>query len=139
MTNKCIESVTHPQIVCKENQSKFILLNPTNLTVDKITVDGCIYPRGTNNKKCDFALNFDNTTILIELKGSKLKDACTQILAVIEQPKFTMNHIKHAVIVTRRTPRDDTTVNYLKDNLRKKGIKLLNGNSPIEKNIVDFR
>ncbi len=139
MTNKCIESVTHPQIVCKENHSKFTLLNPTNLTVDKITVDGCIYPRGTNNKKCDFALNFDNTTILIELKGSKLKDACTQILAVIEQPKFKINPVKHAVIVTSRTPRIDSTIMNLKNNFLKKKIKFIHGNSPIEKNIVDFR
>lgn len=137
--SNCIQSVTHSQIKCEEKQSKFILLNPEHKSVDYITVDGCMYPRGHHELCCDYALNFDETTVFVELKGSDIAYAIKQILATNQDAKFSINTNKSAVIVTSKMPKDDSSLKQQKINLKKQNIKLMAGNSPLTKKIADFK
>jgi hypothetical protein len=89
--SSCIQSVNHSQIKCEEKQSKFVLLNPQRKPVEYITVDGCIYPRGHHDLCCDYALNFDNTTVFVELKGSDIAHAIKRadiVVAALGVPHF---------------------------------------------------
>lgn len=134
----CIQSVNHSQIKCEEKQSKFILLNPKRQFVDYITVDGCIYPRGHNELCCDYALNFENTTVFIELKGSDIAHAIKQILATNQDAKFHINSNKKAMIVTSKMPKNDSSIQAKKADLIKQKIKLISGNSPLSKTIAEL-
>ncbi|RTL01995.1 MAG: hypothetical protein EKK57_03090 [Proteobacteria bacterium] len=136
--SNCIQSVTHSQIKCEEKQSKFILLNPERKLVDYITIDGCMYPRGHHELCCDYALNFDDTTVFVELKGSDIAHAIKQVLATKQDAKFSINTNKSAVIVTSKMPKDDSSLRQQKINLKKQNIKLMAGNSPLTKNFADF-
>ncbi len=136
--SSCIQSVNHSQIKCEEKQSKFVLLNPQRKPVDYITVDGCIYPRGHHDLCCDYALNFDNTTVFVELKGSDIAHAIKQILATKQDAKFTINPDKIAVVVSSKTPKDDQSLRLQKIHLRKQGVTLLHANSPLFKELVNF-
>lgn len=136
--SSCIQSVNHSQIKCEEKQSKFILLNPDRKSVDYIMVDGCIYPRGHHELCCDYALNFENITVFIELKGSDIAHAIKQVLATKQDARFQINTNKFAVIVTSKMPKDDSSIKQQKINLKKQNIKLMAGNSPLTKNFSDF-
>jgi hypothetical protein len=136
--SSCIQSVNHSQIKCEEKQSKFVLLNPQRKPVEYITVDGCIYPRGHHDLCCDFALNFDDKTIFVELKGSDIAHAIKQILATKQDAKFTINSDKIAVVVSSKTPKDDQSLRLQKIHLRKHGVTLLHGNSPLLRELVNF-
>lgn len=136
--SSCIQSVNHSQIKCEEKQSKFVLLNPQRKPVEYITVDGCIYPRGHHDLCCDYALNFDNTTVFVELKGSDIAHAIKQILATKQDAKFTINSDKIAVVVSSKTPKDDQSLRLQKIHLRKHGVTLLHGNSPLLRELVNF-
>ena len=104
MSNKCIEECIeaqyHSEIKCEEKQSKFILLNPERKKIDKIVVDGCIYKKGGSELRCDYALNYADITIFVELKGKDIKRAIDQILATDNATKFKINSRKFAVIIT---------------------------------------
>ena len=136
--SSCIQSVNHSQIKCEEKQSKFILLNPERKPVDYITVDGCIYPRGHRDLCCDFALNFEDKTIFVELKGSDITHAIKQVLATKQDAKFPINPNKTAVIVTSKMPKDDQSLRLQKIALKKQKITLLSGNSPLFKNMSEL-
>ncbi|MBY0245027.1 MAG: hypothetical protein K2Q03_06210 [Sphingobacteriaceae bacterium] len=136
--SNCIQSVNHRQIKCEEKQSKFILLNPERKPVDYITVDGCIYPRGHHDLCCDFALNFDNKTVFVELKGSDITHAIKQVLATKQAAKFPINPNKMAVIVTSKMPKDDQSLRVQKIALKKQKITLLSGNSPLSKSLSEL-
>lgn len=136
--SSCIQSVNHSQIKCEEKQSKFVLLNPERKPVDYITVDKCIYPRGHNELCCDFALNFDDTTVFVEPKGSDIAHAIKQVLATKQDAKFPINTNKTAVIVTSKMPKDDQSLRVQKIALKKQNIKLIYGNSPLTKTFADF-
>lgn len=137
--SNCIQSVSHSHIKCEEKQSKFILLNPERKSVDYITVDGCIYSRGHHELCCDYALNFDDTTVFVELKGSDIAYAIKQVLATNQDAKFPINTNKSAIIVTSKMPKDDSSLKQQKINLKKQNIKLMAGNSPLTKKFADFK
>lgn len=137
--SNCIQSVNHSQIKCEEKQSKFILLNPERKLVDYITIDGCMYPRGHHELCCDYALNFDDTTVFVELKGSDIAHAIKQVLATNQDAKFPINANKSAIIVTSKMPKDDSSLRQQKINLKKQNIKLVHGNSPLTKKFADFK
>jgi len=112
--SNCIQSVSDSNIKCEEKQSKFILLNPECKPVDYITVDGCIYPRGHHELCCDFALNFEDKTVFVELKGSDITHAIKQVLATKQAAKFPINPNKTAVIVTSKMPKYDQSLRVQK-------------------------
>ncbi len=136
--SSCIQSVNHSQIKCEEKQSKFILLNPERKNVDYIVVDGCLYPRGHHDLCCDYVLNFDDKTVFVELKGSDIAHAIKQILATKQDAKFTINPDKTAVVVSSKTPKDDQSLRLQKIHLKKQGITLLQGNSPLSKRLSEL-
>ena len=136
--SSCIQSVNHSQIKCEEKQSKFILLNPEQKSVDYITVDGCIYPRGHHELCCDFALNFDDKTIFVELKGSDITHAIKQILATIQDETFTINSSKAAIVISSKTTKMDFSLQVQKANLNKRDITLIQKNSQFKKDLADF-
>lgn len=136
--SSCIKFVNHSQIKCEEKQSKFVLLNPQRKPVEYITVDGCIYPRGHHDLCCDYALNFDDKTIFVELKGSDIAHAIKQILATKQAAKFTINPDKIAVVVSSKTPKDDSSIQKQKSILKKHGFKLIQGNSPLERDLCNL-
>lgn len=138
MINKCVEKLNHSQVKFEENQSKFILENSKRELIDKIIIDDCIYLKTDTRLRCDYAINYKDKTILIELKGSDLKHALKQILQTIEDNKFTININRYAVIVTSRTPQFDSTIQKLKKQLKQQKITLIHGNSPISKKLADF-
>jgi hypothetical protein len=135
----CIKTISHTNIKCGEKQSAFYLLNPDKKAVDHTTVDGCIYPRGHHELCCDFALNFDDTTVFVELKGSDITHAIKQILATKQDARFPIYANKKAVVVTSKMPKDDSSLRVQKINLRKQGIILIHGNSPLTKSFADFQ
>lgn len=135
--NSCIQSVNHSQIKCEEKQSKFILLNPVRKNIDYIVVDGCLYPRGHHDLCCDYALNFDDKTLFVELKGSDIAHAIKQILATEQDAKFTINPRKTAIVVSSKTPKNDPSLQVQKANLKKRHITLLQKNSPFEKDLAE--
>ncbi len=135
----CIEAQNHSEIKCEEKQSKFILLNPDRKKIDKIVVDGCIYKKGGSELRCDYALNYADITIFVELKGTDIKRAIDQILATYEDAKFKINSRKFAVIVTSKTTVDSTKVKQQKNKLMNKHkIKLTQSNSPYEMQLSYF-
>ncbi|TXI92157.1 MAG: hypothetical protein E6Q33_07740 [Neisseriales bacterium] len=136
--SNCIQSINHSQIKCEEKQSKFILLNPQRKMVDYITVDSCIYPCGHHGLCCDYALNFDNRTLFLELKGSDIAHAIKQILATEQDAKFTINTNKTAIIITSKTPKNDLSLQNQKVKLKKRHINLIQRNSRFEKDIAEF-
>ena len=136
--SNCIQSVSDSNIKCEEKQSKFILKNPERKPVDYITVDGCIYPRGHHELCCDFALNFEDKTVFVELKGSDITHAIKQVLATKQAAKFPINPNKTAVIVTSKMPKDDQSLRVQKIALKKQKIILLQGNSPLFKNLSEL-
>lgn len=136
--NSCIQPINHSQIKCEEKQSKFILLNLERKLVDYITVDGCIYPRGHHGACCDYALNFEDNTVFVELKGSDIAHAIKQVLATNQDAKFTINLNKIAIVVSSKTPKDDSSIQKQKLILKRHGIKLIQGNSPLEKDLCNL-
>lgn len=116
--NECIQRISHSQIKFEEKQSQFILLNPEHKIVDYITVDGCIYDKGSANLRCDYALNHNNTTVFIELKGSDITHAIKQILATKQDAKFAIKPNKVAVVITRKMPKDDSSLRAQKIQLK---------------------
>ena len=139
MPSNCSESINHSRIKCEEKQSKLILINDRQLSVTKIKVDGCIYPNGTSDLRCDYAINYNNDfTLFIELKGCNLKHACNQIIETLRANKFTINNRKFAAIVTSRMPKDDSTIKKLKIQLKNLNVTLKSSNSPLECNLSDF-
>lgn len=60
--------------------------------------------------------------IYIELKGNKLEDACKQIQATYDKYKQS-NALKYIAIVASRFPKGDTSIQDLKESLKKRGVK----------------
>ncbi|WP_276891190.1 hypothetical protein [Helicobacter japonicus] len=77
------------------------------------------------NKKCDFLViktTNEDIWIYIELKGNKLEDACKQIQATYDKYKQS-NALKYIAIVASRFPKGDTSIQDLKESLKKRGVK----------------
>jgi hypothetical protein len=74
--------------------------------------------------RCDYALFEENgTEHFVELKGSDIAHACTQIAATIKQLSRNTAQ-KRAWIVSSRVPQDDTSINKAKLHLKKQNVKL---------------
>lgn len=135
------------KIKCGENNSIFYLINSNKELIEKITVDGCVYPRGGHELRCDYALNYhqeqdakQSLTIFVELKGKDFKHALKQILATANDAKFTINSKKYAVVVKSRFPSFDPGVEKLKSDLRReKQIELIHHNRVVEKSLEYFK
>lgn len=100
------------EIVCKENNRKFIL-HASCSKFYKIKIDGDV-EKNTKNKKCDFLIikeDKEDIEIFIELKGKKIKDAFNQIKASYKKYSDMYRNPKlYAAIVTSQFPSKDTSI-----------------------------
>jgi len=73
------------EIVCRENKSEYRYINNAKQRVAKIKVDGGLVPSKHNTIKCDYlVINWDSaTSFFIELKGSDVRKAISQIIATL--------------------------------------------------------
>lgn len=121
---------THYQgnVTAEENKMKCIFLNPRNLDVYKIQVDGGLIT--DNSVRCDYIVHWEalekRHVFHIELKGSDVPKAFTQLIATIDKTKekFVDFEDKNCVIVCSRYPQEDSTIQRLKLKLNKMGYRL---------------
>ncbi|WOO36072.1 hypothetical protein R2R35_20080 [Anaerocolumna sp. AGMB13020] len=146
--SKCIEKEgTISNIKCEENGKIYILQNTDNKYIVSYKMDGGVIkedstvPPGTN--KCDYLYLINEKTepmaIIIELKGTSVKKAITQLLGTIElYDKIFSNCSKVfcRIVVTSSTPMIKAEPAYIK--LSKKIQSKLNGNIKIhEKKFIE--
>lgn len=78
-SQQCSEITKVTRIKVSENGKQAILLNPEKETFTKIKMDGCVI---VNCTSCDWVIQDEHmSSILIELKGSDVDHAITQIEA----------------------------------------------------------
>lgn len=127
---KCVTQSTHKIITAEENRRKLTINNPSEKTIRKIRVDGCL-PIGSG-KRCDYMFEIDSLpcienplprmyrVIYLELKGCDVEKAYEQLLATIH-----IFHSKHKEtkrechIVASRVPKAGTKVQQLKIQMKK--------------------
>lgn len=74
--DSCTELRTQGSVSFKERGAYFRLENPNKCDCKKVKVDGCL---PINGPRCDWAALSDETSALIELKGSDFDHAVKQI------------------------------------------------------------
>lgn len=115
---KCMSTVSVSHIKVSENGRSFELVNLKKDPVEVIKVDGCAIVIG---ERCDFAYFLNSgKEIFVELKGSDIKKALSQLIATI--PKITIAASKDSrasVIVSSRVPKEDTSTQIAKRKLLK--------------------
>jgi len=128
----CITQTTNKLITASENNRKLTIKNPSEKSVRKIKVDGCLII--DSSKRCDYMFEIiDNSAsdkigsvIYLELKGRHIQEAYEQLVATID--RFIAEHqgIKKAChIVASRVPRTGPEVQQLQvEMLKKKKAKL---------------
>jgi len=109
----CAECDCRKIITVKDegNKPTFIARNSAEKLCCKIRVDGCLIVEGD---KCDFlVLNcVDRNAFFIELKGSHLSKACSQIYHAVEQLRSRLKDFKiygRVVLNKVRTPDINST------------------------------
>lgn len=94
-----------PKVVSTEKQNKHILNNPTRLKIYQYKIDGDILS-DRDGEKCDFLVEVEtqpkSTVFVIELKGSDLEKAISQIEATINRFIIARNYnIQPRIIINR--------------------------------------
>ncbi len=103
------ESGEKPFFQCSENNKTYKYINNSKHFIVKIQVDECLI-KGEQERKCDYLLlNCDTKkAYLIELKGSDLAHAASQILNVINVFQQELSSFEiHARIVLSRVYQGD--------------------------------
>ena len=114
----------------KENRSCCYFRNPNKIKLKKIQVDGGLIS-SSKQEKCDYIVHWqDSCVAYIELKGSDLIKAFSQVESTIRVTKYEFDSFKTAqcvIVCSRiRLPKSDSTVTKLK-----KKMKELTGTVPI--------
>jgi hypothetical protein len=112
----CSAQSTHKIITAEENGRKLTINNPTERSVTKVYVDGCLpIPLG---KRCDYLFEIDEPVALViylELKGCDIAKAYEQLVATIDL--FWLKHDgckKDCHIVASRVPKSGPEIQQLK-------------------------
>lgn len=117
---KCSENTKNKIIVLTDKGSygKMTFNNPSQKNITKIRVDGCLIKDG---RKCDYlVINHDQTEHFVELKGTKIYDACEQIeLTIKALSKSIHKKLKYSFIVSSACPLITTDVQKLKIHFKK--------------------
>lgn len=118
---------------CSKNKKTYKYINKSKHFIVKIQVDGCLLSNETE-RKCDYLiLNCSNkSAYLIELKGSDLSHAASQILNVIHifQKELTGFEIHARIVLSRVYQGDIISEDYrklqrkIKDKIKHKNILL---------------
>lgn len=118
---KCTAITKDKNIVVKENKSSFCLINEGNISIEKISVDGCLI--GGEQEKCDwlFVLPHINRALYVELKGSDISKGARQIEATIKATSVKIGDAnKECYIATTRVPKFGSQVQKLKIDFKNK-------------------
>jgi hypothetical protein len=104
----CERIINYPKIVIKDlkakNNCNLVIVNKSRKPINVVTIDGCVIKVG---ERCDFLVLHGNDSrfteeIYVELKGSNVKKAISQLETTIEQvsyEKYTI--IKRCFIIVR--------------------------------------
>lgn len=117
---KCTNICSDLKIVFQdgESKSKMCFSNPNRRKVKKILVDNCLITEG---KRCDFLLiDHNEVEHFVELKGTQVQYACTQIIETIKKISTDINALKFSFIVSSACPLTTTEVQVFKAIFRKK-------------------
>lgn len=123
--DKCVEETNGSNITVKERGRRANFRNPDRHSFLKIQVDGCLL--NEKYKKADWIVTKVGIgSIIIELKGKNLDQACQQLKETLDHPRCKpwLEARKAMLIVCSRYPSIDTTVQRLQLKARKQGVRL---------------
>jgi len=108
------------KVVAEEKRSKYIMQNPKQKTLLHLTVDACLLDQA-DGEQCDrlIAVCEDSKLFFVELKGSSVKKAASQLLSTVEHA-FFQPYLKDAkasfarIVPTRVQPPDLRSSAYRK-------------------------
>jgi hypothetical protein len=111
---ECTEETSVSRVKVEENGRSATFLNPKEASLLKTEFDGCVKVAGP---KCDWIVSKKTVgDVLIELKGSDVSHAITQILSTAKYCKENSysNGKLAALVVCRQYPSVDTTIQRAK-------------------------
>lgn len=113
----CITKTNNKLVVFSENKSKFEVVNKHGRDLERHSVDGCLIVKG---ERCDFKLVDVDTKreVYIELKGSDVQHAVSQILTSVDALAGSKSDAKTAYIICTRNPLSSTAVAILVKKVR---------------------
>lgn len=117
--DECIESVDVSKIKVEDCARHAIFINSNREVYLKIRVDGCAITQGI---RADWAIEYGNSAIIIELKGRNVEDAAKQIFATAHHWKVTEQRCQSiaGLIVGRSCPKANTKMQIRKERFAKK-------------------
>ena len=124
---KCSKASKDKIVSVQENGRTFIVENPNRATVYKIIIDGCLI--NDRRERCDYLVECYTTcnwAIFVELKGSDIKKAVSQLAKTIGYLSNRHKVYKKAChIVASRVPKAGPATQVLKAEFAKKYSTLL--------------
>lgn len=134
MKTHCSKHINHKRIVFQEMRSKLTILNPKQVLVEKVEVDGCEITKGI---RCDFFMQKakeKDIEYYIELKGQDLKHALEQIERTISiLSEDAKKQKKVSFIICTRSPLSSATIQNFRVRFKKKfNSSLIIRSSPYE-------
>ena len=123
MDGRCVEKSIHSIITAKEHKRKLTINNPSGKFIRKITVDGCLVPKTSEEVRCDFMFEIDEPikqVIYLELKGRHIEHAIEQLTATLNKYKSEHNsYKKECHIVASSVPKNTPKSQQLEIRFRK--------------------
>ena len=101
----------------KENGREYVLRNPDRLSIAKVRSDGELY-QGTAVRRPDYMLSskLAGVLIMVELKGSHIDDAATQILTALRDLRrkgYGYRHFHGRIVASRNSVHGLKSVPYM--------------------------
>jgi hypothetical protein len=118
---ECESTVSDRKIVLRDKQSRnqacMIFNNPERKPVRKVLIDDCVIRDGL---RCDYLLVSDSAEYFIELKGSDVKHAVSQIERSINVVSTdARRQPKHCLVISSRCPLFAPEIQEIKLRLKK--------------------
>jgi len=109
MDGRCVEKSTYLSVKAEEHKRKLTIINPSGRVIRKITVDKCLVPETSSEKRCDFMFEIDEPitqVIYLELKGGHIEEAVKQLTVTLNNFKpIHKDYKKECHIVASRVPK----------------------------------
>ncbi|NEQ99429.1 MAG: hypothetical protein F6K30_22450 [Cyanothece sp. SIO2G6] len=117
---ECEETRQDKRIVLQEKKSKITFLNPKNVKILVIQVDGCVID-DNQTARCDYALvPKKELEIYVELKGRDISHAVRQLESTIRLLSENPQSVKKlCFIVSSRVPKQTTTIQKIQSRFKK--------------------
>ena len=86
---ECTEANKNKEILLEDKKVKFRVKNPGEISVEVVTIDGCVFDDSDSQLRCDYLLFLQNKSIeiYVELKGKN------NIKHAVEQIESTIKHV----------------------------------------------